>query len=137
MKTHAYPHQSEDKDNNPHQDGFTYPNQVYIDYVRWLSTTAKKYNLVTGLKNALEISESVLDVVEFAVNEQCHETDPKDKDSTWDCPDYAPFTQAGKAVFNIEYHDDKSKYCVDPTNPKVDLSTVLKPMGLDTLGGQC
>ncbi|KAF2441834.1 glycoside hydrolase family 114 protein [Karstenula rhodostoma CBS 690.94] len=114
-----------------HQDGYTYDNQVYIDYVRWLSATATQYNLVTGLKNALEISENVLDVVEFAVNEQCHEG------TTWDCPDYAPFTQAGKAVFNIEYHDDKNVYCKDPTDPTVNLSTVLKPLGLDVLGGQC
>ncbi|KAF1964390.1 hypothetical protein BU23DRAFT_492819 [Bimuria novae-zelandiae CBS 107.79] len=120
-----------------HQDGFKYANSVYIDYVKWLSTTAKKYNLVTGLKNALEISQSVLDFVEFAVNEQCHETDPSDADSTWDCPDYRPFTAAQKAVFNIEYHNDKAVYCKDPTNPTVNLSTVLKPMGLDTLGGQC
>jgi hypothetical protein len=86
------------------------------------------------LKNALEISEQVLDVVEFAVNEQCHEAE---KGGTWDCPDYAPFTDAGKAVFNIEYHSDKNVYCKDPTNPTVNLSTVLKPLGLDTLGGQC
>ncbi|KAJ4294294.1 hypothetical protein N0V90_007984 [Kalmusia sp. IMI 367209] len=128
---------SNDKNGNPHQDGYTYDNQVYIDYIKWLSDTAKKYNLVTGLKNGLEISEQVLDWVEFAVNEQCHETDPKDPESTWDCPEYRPFTVAQKAVFNIEYHDDKNVYCKDPTNPDVNLSTVLKPMGLDVLGGQC
>lgn len=90
--------------------------------------------MVTGLKNALEISESVLAFVEFAVNEQCHEAE---QGATWDCPDYRPFTAAQKAIFNIEYHTDKGTYCKDPTNPSVNLSTVLKPMGLDTLGGQC
>ncbi|KAL1612510.1 hypothetical protein SLS60_000737 [Paraconiothyrium brasiliense] len=128
---------SNDSKGKPHQDGLSYDNQVYIDYVRWLSVTATKYNLVTGLKNALEISQQVLDVVGFAVNEQCHETDPNDKESTWDCPGYATFTEAGKAVFNIEYHSDKSIYCKDPTDPPVNLSTVLKPRGLDILGGQC
>ncbi|OAG07288.1 family 114 glycoside hydrolase, partial [Paraphaeosphaeria sporulosa] len=64
---------SNDSKGKAHQDGFKYDNQVYIDYVRWLSATATKYKMVTGLKNALEISSKVLDVIEFAVNEQCHE----------------------------------------------------------------
>ncbi|KAJ4357942.1 uncharacterized protein N0V89_002519 [Didymosphaeria variabile] len=122
---------SNDSKGKPHQDRFSYDNQVYIDYVRWLSATATKYNLSTGLKNALKISNNALNVIEFAVNEQCHETDPNDKESNWDYPDYATFTQAGKAVFNIKYHNDKNIYCKDPTDPPINLSTVLKPMGLD------
>lgn len=100
--------------------------------MRWLSATAKKYNLVTGLKNALEISNQVIDSVEFAVNEQCHEV--AGSESEWECPEYKIFTDAEKAVFNIEYVNDTS-YCKDPAG--VNLSTVLKPMGLDTIGGQC
>ncbi|KAL5431292.1 hypothetical protein PMIN06_012345 [Paraphaeosphaeria minitans] len=57
------------------QDGFKYGDQVYIDYVSWRSATATKYSIVKGLKNALEISEKVLDVAGFAVNEPCHEVD--------------------------------------------------------------
>lgn len=65
-------------------------------------------------------------MVQFAVNEQCHE---------WtECEDYAEFTtKDGKAVFNIEY---KLKDCPEPT-PGTKLSTILKDeeQKLDTLGG--
>ncbi|KAL5427304.1 hypothetical protein PMIN05_011384 [Paraphaeosphaeria minitans] len=67
--------ESNDSKGEAQQDGFKYDDQVYIDYVRWRSATATKYSIVKWLKNALEISEKVLDVAGFAVNEPCHEVD--------------------------------------------------------------
>jgi len=40
-----------------------------IDYVKFLSTEAAKYNLAIGLKNAGDIIGDVLKHVDFAVNE--------------------------------------------------------------------
>ena len=49
----------------------------------------------TGLKNAGDIIPSVLSLVAFSVNEQCVQYS--------ECETFAPFIQAGKPVFNIEY----------------------------------
>ncbi len=77
-----------------------------------------------GLKNAIEIIPDVIGSVQFAVNEQCHQYN--------ECAAYKPFKAANKAVFNIEY---QSRDCSSPAGTQ--LSTVFKPMALDTLGGQC
>lgn len=68
------------------------------------------------------------DVVQFAVNEQCHEWN--------ECGDYAEFTtKDDKAVFNIEY---KLTSCPAPT-AGTKLSTILKDskQELRALGGFC
>lgn len=85
--------------------------------------------MAVGLKNALNLIPSVINKVDFAVNEQCHKEN--------ECGDYIDFTRNDKAVFNIEYG---LKDCSDPTN--VVLSTVVKgnnpdDQELDRLGGQC
>jgi methyl coenzyme M reductase subunit D len=77
-----------------HQDGFTYDKSVYADYVKYLATIAKANNLAIGLKNAQAIIPDVIDVIQFAVNEQCHENK--------ECAAYKPLTSANLAVFNIE-----------------------------------
>jgi hypothetical protein len=52
------------------QDGFGYDKSVYIDYIKFLAKTAADNNLAIGLKNAVDIIADVVDVVQFAVNEQ-------------------------------------------------------------------
>lgn len=49
----------------------------------------------TGLKNAADIIDDVLSVVQFSVNEQCIELA--------ECESFARFIKAKKPVFNIEY----------------------------------
>ncbi|KAF2836364.1 glycoside hydrolase family 114 protein [Patellaria atrata CBS 101060] len=103
-----------------------------VSYVRFLAQTAASKGLSTGLKNAQSIVRDVLDVVQFSVNEQCHEYR--------ECGEYRPFINAGKPVFNIEY---------PPTAPRVParirtnlcsayaggdasgFSTIIKGMDLD------
>jgi hypothetical protein len=70
----------------------------------------------------------VVDVVQFAVNEQCHEHT--------DCEEYEPFTTQDKAVFHIEYKNEGNA-CTDPEG--VDLSTLVKNANqeLNELGGAC
>ncbi|PSN63249.1 hypothetical protein BS50DRAFT_477471, partial [Corynespora cassiicola Philippines] len=77
------------------QDGFGYDESAYVDYIKFLANEAKSHNLAIGLKNAVSIIPDVIDFVQFAVNEQCHEYE--------ECAEYKPFTDANKAVFNIEY----------------------------------
>lgn len=54
-----------------------------------------------GLKNAGDILDRVVDVVQFSVQEECVYYD--------ECDTYQPFIKQDKPVFNIEYPDDKPK----------------------------
>ncbi|KAF2709674.1 glycoside hydrolase family 114 protein [Pleomassaria siparia CBS 279.74] len=108
------------------QDGFGYDKSAYVDYIKFMADTAAANNLAIGLKNALDMIPDVVSFVQFAVNEQCHEYK--------ECDRYKPFTDANKAVFNIEYGGNA---CDSPAGVK--LSTLIKPedQGLNTLGGTC
>ncbi|KAH7143659.1 glycoside hydrolase superfamily [Dactylonectria macrodidyma] len=66
-----------------------------VDFVKFLAETAASYSMSTGLKNAGDIIEDVLDYVHFSVNEQCVEYS--------ECETFAAFIEADKPVFNIEY----------------------------------
>jgi hypothetical protein len=110
--------QQEDND-----DGFSHPASSHATYVKFLAGEAASRNLAMGLKNALDLIPDVVDSVQFAVNEECHQYG--------ECGKYKPFTDAGKAVFNIEYNGQ----CGDVDGVK--MSTVKKTLALDKLGGQC
>ncbi|KYK60817.1 endo alpha-1,4 polygalactosaminidase precursor [Drechmeria coniospora] len=121
-------------------DGFQNENGLGLtandaaDFVKFLAGEAASYNMSTGLKNAADIIDDVLDVVHFSVNEQCIEMA--------ECPSFAPFIKAGKPVFNIEYPegapDDLSaqvttNICSHRGNAAgtEGFSTVIKKMNLD------
>lgn len=89
-----------------------------------MAKVAHDNDMAIGLKNAVDMIPDVLSDVQFAVNEECHEQ--KEYNA------YRSMTQAGLAVFNIEYNTTD---CSDPSG--VNLSTVLKTYALDTIGGQC
>jgi len=63
----------------------------------FLSSEAAKYNMATGLKNAGDIINDVLPMVQFSIIESCAVYD--------ECAIYAPFVKAAKPVFRIEYPD--------------------------------
>lgn len=97
-----------------------------------MATQAASHNMAIGLKNALAIIPDVVDVVQFAVNEEC---------ANWtECSEVQPFIEAGKPVFHIEYPDDagnegglsasvRAKYCdAEGTD---GFSTVLKTYDLN------
>lgn len=108
------------------QDGFGYDKSAYVDYIKFMAQEAKNHNLAIGLKNAIDIIPDVVDVMQFAVNEQCHEYN--------ECGSYKPFTDQNKAVFNIEYGGNR---CDSPSGVK--LSTLIKSedLALNALGGAC
>ncbi|KAJ6782667.1 hypothetical protein PWT90_00220 [Aphanocladium album] len=112
--------------------------QDSIDYMHFLHDEANKYNMSVGLKNAGDIIEDVLSVVDFSVNEQCA-ADQKNPE----CETFHKFIEAGKPVFHIEYppDDDAQTYPDDRrkaicsrkgVNQGSDkFSTVFKRMNLD------
>jgi hypothetical protein len=76
--------------------GLNLTRQDSIDYIKKMSAEAHIHGLAMGLKNAEAILQSVSNVVEFAVNEQC---------ATYygGCSAYSSFLRSGKPVFHIEY----------------------------------
>jgi hypothetical protein len=105
--------------------GFDITADEQLDYNRFLAAAARERGLLIGLKNALDLIPDLVDVFDFAVNEQCHEYD--------ECDAYAPFVEAGKPVFNAEYEqryvDDPAALCA--RSRELGLRTLVLPLDLD------
>lgn len=99
-----------------------------VDYVTFLANGATALGMSVGLKNAGEIINNVLPLMQWSVNEQCEQYD--------ECDTFQPFIENGKPVFHIEYPDSapnvtpaqKATYCDDKT--VAGFSTILKDMDL-------
>jgi hypothetical protein len=100
-----------------------------VDYLTFLAIGAHGLNMSLGLKNAGEIVNATIDMMQWEVNEQCIQYD--------ECESFQPFIAAGKPVFHIEYPSDvplvsssvKASICEDTTAS--GFSTVLKDLNLD------
>jgi hypothetical protein len=77
--------------------------QDQLTYNRWLADAAHARGLSIGLKNDLDQTSQLVSSFDWALNEQCFEYN--------ECNLLAPFTQAGKAVFVVEYNLATSKFC--------------------------
>lgn len=111
-----------------------------IKYVNWLADQAHSRNMSVGLKNGGAIIKSVIDKMEWSVNEQCAEYQ--------ECETYAAFTDAKKPVFHIEYpKGDEDNNNLQVTGAKKtrsctaagagNFSTVIKNMVLDNWVQYC
>ncbi|KAF7545567.1 hypothetical protein G7046_g9533 [Stylonectria norvegica] len=120
-------------DNNGGGLGLTEQDSVNF-VLNVLAPAAIANNLALGLKNAASIVTTVIDHVQFSVNEQC--SDIKE------CASFTPFITAGKPVFHIEYPPDSGsdspvanidKWCFkDPNGTDITaFSTVIKTEDLD------
>jgi len=100
-----------------------------VSYVKFLVNGAHASGLSIGLRNAAEIVPDVVDLMQWAVNEQCAEYD--------ECDAFQDFIHAGKPVFHIEYPSG-APYVRQATNSQIcegpgatGFSTVMKKMNLD------
>jgi uncharacterized protein (TIGR01370 family) len=66
-----------------------------IDYIHFFADAAQQRGLSIGLKNSAEIVVSVIDAMQWSVNEQCIEFN--------ECDSFKPFITQGKPVFHVEY----------------------------------
>lgn len=114
-----------------------------IDYLNFLSSEAHSRGMSIGLKNGGDIIPSVIEKMQWSVNEQCAQYD--------ECDTYAAFTDVGKPVFHIEYVDEievnnklkmrdvtssqKSAAC--DARSAENFSTVIKNMQLDAWVEYC
>ncbi|PNY30074.1 Uncharacterized protein TCAP_00016 [Tolypocladium capitatum] len=84
-------------DGYQNDNGLGLTAQDSISFVSFLTAEAAKYHMSTGLKNSANIVTSLVDTVDFAVNEECA--------AHSECQIFSAFIQAGKPVFHIEYPD--------------------------------
>lgn len=105
-----------------------------INFINYLSEIAHNLNISIGLKNANDIVDDVVNIVEFSVQEQCVYYQ--------ECDNFRLFIENDKAVFHVEYpKGDKvdnnknvslsvyDKYCNDKSASR--FSSILKNMNLD------
>jgi hypothetical protein len=79
-------------DNN---SGFHLDRSSAVDYLTFLASESHGHNMSIGLKNSGSIVNATIDMMQWAVNEQCVEFK--------ECNVFQPFIVAGKPVFHIEY----------------------------------
>ena len=90
-------------DGYSNNSGFPLTAQDQLNYNKWLAAAAHARGLSIGLKNDLEQIPQLVTSFDWALNEQCFEYN--------ECSLLAPFTQAGKAVFEVEYNLATSQFC--------------------------
>ncbi|MEX0800801.1 MAG: endo alpha-1,4 polygalactosaminidase [Dehalococcoidia bacterium] len=78
--------------------GFSLTADDQLDYNRFLASAAHARGLSVGLKNALDLVDELEPGFDWALNEECLAYD--------ECGALAPFLDAGKAVFHVEYVED-------------------------------
>ena len=91
-------------------------------YNQWLADAAHERGLAVGLKNDLEQVAELAPSFDFAVNEQCVKYR--------ECDMLAPFVDAGKPVFHIEYAKPKKAAKVCRTSAGYGLDTLVKRVNL-------
>lgn len=70
-------------------------SQDAVDYLTFLAIGAHSLGMAVGLKNAGEIVNQTLLMLQWQVNEQCVEFG--------ECETFQPFIKANKPVFHVEY----------------------------------
>ncbi|GAP92604.1 putative endo alpha- polygalactosaminidase [Rosellinia necatrix] len=118
-------------DGYDNDSGFPLAADDAADYVRFLAAEARAAGLAFGLKNAGALVPRVLDVAQWAINEECA--------AYRECADWAPFIAAGKPVFHVEYVDDDDATTVTPSklaaacaaDGQSGFSTIVKHYTLD------
>ncbi|OAF98971.1 endo alpha-1,4 polygalactosaminidase precursor, partial [Paraphaeosphaeria sporulosa] len=114
-------------DPQQNDNGLNLQSADAISYIQWMATEAAKYSMEIGLKNALDIVDTLTPTVSFAVNEQCAQLS--------ECDRYASFLASGKPVFHIEYPTPlnaaaaKGVSCTGPGT--AGMSSILKNLALD------
>ncbi|CAL9420118.1 hypothetical protein SUDANB120_01833 [Streptomyces sp. enrichment culture] len=83
--------------------GFPLTAEDQLRYNRLIARLARDRGLAVGLKNDLDQVPQLVGDFDFAVNEQCAQYG--------ECELLAPFTDAGKAVFHVEYELPASRFC--------------------------
>ena len=103
--------------------GFGLTRADQLDFNRHLATEAHARGLFVGLKNDTGQVPELVGDFDFAVVEECFRFG--------ECARVAPFVDAGKPVFELEYGDQATadRFCDEAR--KQGLSTLVMPLALD------
>lgn len=112
------------------QSGFELTEANVVIYLHELAIAAHERGLALGLKNGAEIVPDVVDVLDFAVVEECWTLD--------ECDAWQPFLDADEPVLVAEYPEDESPDGVQrhagdvcPAARESRASTLVLPLLLD------
>jgi hypothetical protein len=115
-------------DGYSNNSGFSMTAADQLAYNRMLASAAHSRGLSVGLKNDLAQVAALAVDFDFAVNEQCFQYN--------ECDMLAPFVDAGKPVFNIEYRSiyvtsasSRQALCTDSLNRQ--FKTLILPLDLN------
>ena len=114
-------------DGYTNNSGFELSSSDQISYILWLAQEAHQRGLGIGLKNDINQIPTVVNVFDFAVNEECYTYE--------ECDRLLPFIWAGKAVFGIEYETNPETFC--PQANQNSFSFVLKDWDLTEFAEPC
>ncbi len=107
--------------------GFELMSSQQLIYNRRLAEEAHALGLAIGLKNDLDQIVDLVSGFDFAVNEECFSYD--------ECIMLFPFTEAGKAIFGIEYELATDEFC--PEANQYGFSFMRKNWELDAWAQNC
>ncbi len=107
--------------------GFIISYQDQITYNTFLANAAHVRGLSIGLKNDMSQASDLLTNFDWALNEQCF--------YYAECDTLAPFTNAGKAVFNVEYNLAPSQFCTQAN--QLGFNSLKKNLSLDAYRVPC
>jgi hypothetical protein len=114
-------------DGYQNSSGFPLTAADQLAYNRFLADAAHSRGLSIGLKNDLDQAAELLASFDWALDEQCFQYS--------ECDKLAPFTTAGKAVFEVEYELDPSSFC--PQARAMGFMSMAKSLTLDPARGIC
>jgi hypothetical protein len=107
--------------------GFPLTFNDQIAYNTQLANLAHSLGMSIGLKNDINQTAALQPVFDWALSEQCFQYG--------ECGFFAPFTQAGKAVFEVEYKLAPSAFC--PQANALNFNAIQKHNALDAYRVAC
>ncbi|MFJ8276771.1 endo alpha-1,4 polygalactosaminidase [Streptomyces griseoviridis] len=107
--------------------GFPLTAADQLRFNRMIADLAHRRGLSVGLKNDLPQIPQLLAHFDFAVNEECAQYG--------ECARLAPFIEAGKAVFHVEYKEKPAAFCAE--SRRLGLSSMQKRLDLDVWRKPC
>ncbi|MFG2178508.1 endo alpha-1,4 polygalactosaminidase [Streptomyces abikoensis] len=107
--------------------GFPLTADHQLAFNRMLADLAHERGMAIGLKNDLDQIPQLVNVFDFAVNEQCAQYD--------ECEKLSPFVKSDKAVFHVEYELQPGEFCA--TARRLGLSSMQKKLELDAWRRPC
>ncbi|MCX6602711.1 MAG: endo alpha-1,4 polygalactosaminidase [Acidobacteria bacterium] len=109
------------------RSGFPLTARDQIQFNTWLASAAHARGLSVGLKNDLDQVRELEPLFDWALSEQCFQYK--------ECALLKPFLDRGKAVLEVEYKMDPSKFCTDAN--LLNINAMRKNLSLDAPRTPC